>query len=242
MGGGTSPCQEVGPGQGRLYPSSPAWQDGTRALQPAIPAPTITTLAWSIIGSGPFVLLVCKLSCAILTRVRARVDKMGMGVWYISAMSSVIADWRSTNAPQFCCLLPQPLHTWQRMVSVAAPTVAPEPGEEGWGVLVYFTVGLASVLVATTSLGLFLPDIIDDLDLSPAEQGLAWVVVAAGERGFLDTNELVGVEVQAMEDRGGGVLSGIRTDRLGGRGAGVRSPSAGSDGAGHGPAGVPIST
>ena len=56
-------------------------------------------------------------------------------------------------------------------MSVAAPTVAPEPGEEGWGVLVYFTVGLASVLVATTSLGLFLPDIIDDLDLSPAEQG-----------------------------------------------------------------------
>ena len=60
---------------------------------------------------------------------------------------------------------------WQPKVSVAAPTVAPERGEEGWGVLVYFTVGLASVLVATTSLGLFLPDIIDDLDLSPAEQG-----------------------------------------------------------------------
>ena len=57
------------------------------------------------------------------------------------------------------------------MVSLAAPTAAPERGEEGWGVLVYFTVGLASVLVATTSLGLFLPDIVDDLDLSPAEQG-----------------------------------------------------------------------
>ena len=114
-------------------------------------------------------------------------------------------------------------------MSVAAPTVAPERGEEGWGVLVYFTVGLASVLVATTSLGLFLPDIIDDLDLSPAEQGWAWVVLAAGERSFLDTNELVGVEVQALEDGRCRVLSGIRTDRHGGRGTGVRSPAAGPD-------------
>ena len=46
-----------------------------------------------------------------------------------------------------------------------------EVQEGGWRVLVYFTIGLATVLVATTSLGLFLPDIIDDLDLSPAEQG-----------------------------------------------------------------------
>ena len=47
-----------------------------------------------------------------------------------------------------------------------------EGGREGWDVLIYFTVGFASVLVATTSLGLFLPDINDDLKLSPAEQGL----------------------------------------------------------------------
>lgn len=43
--------------------------------------------------------------------------------------------------------------------------------EGAWSVLVYFTIGLATVLVATTSLGLFLPDIIDDLELSPSEQG-----------------------------------------------------------------------
>ncbi len=46
-----------------------------------------------------------------------------------------------------------------------------EAREGGWSVLVYFTIGLATVLVATTSLGLFLPDIIDDLELSPSEQG-----------------------------------------------------------------------
>ena len=40
-----------------------------------------------------------------------------------------------------------------------------------WGILGLFTFGFATIIVSINSLGLLLPDIADDLALSPSEQG-----------------------------------------------------------------------